>query len=63
LHAAGYLDDNNGSLTERGSEGWYWSLLFYDNNNGYELGFASDFCGTYNDSKAFGQPVRCLKDE
>lgn len=62
LHAAGYLNYSNGSLTGRGSEGYYWSSKQISTNYGWDLGFASSFCTMYDDGKAYGVSVRCLRD-
>ncbi|MCX6305356.1 MAG: hypothetical protein NT040_10330 [Bacteroidetes bacterium] len=62
MHAAGYLDYSNGSLTNRGSDGIYWSSTQYSTGNGWYLYFGSGTSGMNNDSKAYGFSVRCLRD-
>ena len=67
LHAAGYLGTSDGSLTNRGSIGFYWSSTEYDDTfgwryYGWSLGFSSSSSDMSPSSKAFGYSVRCLKD-
>jgi uncharacterized protein (TIGR02145 family) len=63
LHTAGYLSySNNGGLGGRGFNGIYWSSIQYSNSNSWYLHFTSNFSGIYNDNKANGYSVRCIKD-
>jgi hypothetical protein len=62
LHAAGYLNDYNGTLIGRGSTGYYWSSKSYGNEEGYHLGFYSTVCEVNHNDKDFGFSVRCLRE-
>jgi len=62
LHAAGYLYYSGGSLSSRGSGGYYWSSTQYDDTNGWYLGFMSVFSGMLYNYKAYGFSARCVKD-
>ncbi|MCX6268330.1 MAG: hypothetical protein NTW16_13380 [Bacteroidetes bacterium] len=62
LHAAGILNNSNGSLSLRGSNGDYWTSVQNDATNSWYLGLAYNICSMYLDSKAYGFSVRCLKD-
>jgi len=62
LHAAGYLLYSGGSLSNRGSGGYYWNSTQGNATYGWDLAF--NIGGSYlgNDLKAFGFSVRCLHD-
>ncbi len=62
LHAAGYLYTTDGSLGNRGSYGGYWSSTQNSTGDGWDLGFHSSGSFMYNDFKAAGFSVRCLRD-
>jgi len=64
LHSAGFLNYSNGTLTDRGYYGYYWSNTQSAEYNNYGLGltFRIGDCGMTNMVKAFGSSVRCLKD-
>ncbi len=63
MHAAGYLYDLNGSLTNRGSVGIYWSSTQFDATIGWGLYFDSSSSGlAYNGYKSYGLSTRCIKD-
>jgi uncharacterized protein (TIGR02145 family) len=62
MHAAGFLDINNGSLLVRGSYGYYWSSSQFDNSSGLDLFFYSGYCFMSIDFKAYGFSARCLRD-
>ncbi len=62
LHAAGYLNSSNGSLVLRGSYGAYWSSSQPGSDAGYALYFDESFCYTRSYGKAYGFPLRCLKE-
>jgi uncharacterized protein (TIGR02145 family) len=62
LHAAGYLNHSDGSLTNRGSHGYYWSSTQSDATYGSFLYFNSGSCDMYNFSKAYGFSIRCIRD-
>jgi len=62
LHAAGWLNDSDGSLANRGSSGGYQSSTQGDNDSGRKMGFnaTTSYCGIT--SKAYAFTVRCLKE-
>ena len=62
LHAAGYLSNGDGSLGNRGSNGYYWSSSQHNSDGGWNLGFNSGNSGMDSNSKAAGFSVRCLRD-
>jgi hypothetical protein len=62
LHAAGSLFYSDGSLHNRGSYGYYCSTTQYDANNGYILYFYDSSSTLGMGPKAYGFPIRCLKD-
>ena len=63
LHSAGRLSNTDGSLSDRGSFGFYWSCTQNDASNGWALGFNSGISQMYsNGTKAFGFTLRCLRD-
>ena len=62
LHAAGYLNDTDGSLSDRGLEGYYWSTDPVASNAGNFLQFYSSGCYITVDLKSTGMPVRCVRD-
>jgi len=59
LHAAGYLNYNNGSLYNCGSNGYYWSSTQCDATLGWFLYFGNGI-GYGIKANAFG--LRCLRD-
>jgi hypothetical protein len=61
LHAAGYLNFNDGSLSSRGSYGSNWSRTQYSTISGWCLSFysASSYMGIA--PKGFGVSLRCLR--
>ena len=62
LHAAGELHSYDGSLTNRGVHGRYWSSDQYSEDRGESLTFDAGGSSTYASNKAFGRPVRCIYD-
>ena len=62
LHAAGYLIYSNGSLYNRGADGYYWGSMQSSADYGQELKFSSGVCNMGNMTKAYGLPLRCLRD-
>jgi len=62
LHMAGYLYYSNGTLTNRGSQGRYWSSNRYGSSNGYHLYTTSTSSSMTYMSKAYALPVRCVRD-
>ena len=62
LHAAGYLGNSSGSLTNRGSSGYYWSSTQQSVGYGWHLNFGNGFSGFSWNRKAYGFPARCIND-
>ena len=62
LHEAGYLYQNDGSLSYRGSYGYYGSSSQYDASYSHFLYFGVGASGMYYDLKAYGFSVRCVRD-
>lgn len=61
MHAGGELKTFNGELRYRGERGRYWASDQFNSKKGEVLGF-EDTSGTFASNKAFGRPVRCIKD-
>jgi len=62
LHAAGYLDNGDGSLNFRGFLGHYWSSSQGGSGDGGGLYFYNSGSGMDSYYKALGLSVRCLRD-
>ena len=62
LHAAGYLNSGDGSLSYRGSYGFYWSSTQDDAADGWLLYFYNLYSDMLANYKAFGNSVRCVRD-
>ena len=62
LHAAGYLSYSDGSLTNRGSNGYYWSSTEDDATNGWHLDFNISLSYMNLNHKAAAFSVRCVRD-
>ena len=62
LHAAGYLQYDNGSMTGIGVTGYYWAGSQHSPTHGWALNFSSGSCFLNNNDKAFGYTIRCVKD-
>ena len=62
LHAAGYLQNFDGSLAGRGTHGCYWSSAQSNPDDGWHLYFHSDFSFLRSYGKAYGYTLRCLRD-
>jgi hypothetical protein len=62
LHAAGYLYNNNGSLSNRGFNSNYWSSAQYGTSNGRYLFFYYNSCMMSAHIKEIGFSVRCIRD-
>jgi len=63
FHAAGFLNNTNGVLTSRGTNGYYWSSTQFNNGNGWCLAFfstGSDMSSA--NGKNYGFSLRCIKD-
>ena len=62
LHAAGHLDINNGVLMAPGIFGRYWGNTQGDASTGSFLYFSSWECYMTSSYKAYGQTVRCIRN-
>jgi hypothetical protein len=63
MHAAGNLAYSSGSLSYRGSSGYYYSSTTSPTiTNGYLLFFTSSSCAISMCNKAQGNTIRCIKD-
>jgi hypothetical protein len=63
MHAAGYLFNDNGYLNGRGAYGYYWSSTQGGASSGWDLYFSSTVSSIYsNGHKAYGFPIRCLRE-
>jgi hypothetical protein len=62
MHAAGGLHDNDGSLFDRGSSGYYWCSAHIGAAFGWYLVFGSGFSEMNNYKKAYGFSARCVRD-
>ena len=62
LHAAGFLSSSSGSLSARGSDGYYWGSTQLNANYGWNLLFANGGSYMYYHVKANGFTARCIKD-
>jgi hypothetical protein len=63
LHAAGFLHYAAGSLDLRGAHGRYWSSLQTNADYGRDMIFGSGFSMIYDDPKAAGFTLRCIREE
>ncbi|MFT4568308.1 MAG: hypothetical protein ACI9FN_003277 [Saprospiraceae bacterium] len=61
LPLKGYREDQDGTLLDEGSEGYYWSSTV-DGTYSRALFFASDDAGAYMNLRSFGNSLRSLKD-
>jgi len=62
LHAGGFLNYPDSDLRNRGISGSHWSSNQVNVTNGWHLDFRSIHSGLFNNTKAFGISIRCLKD-
>jgi hypothetical protein len=62
IHAAGQLQNTDGTLIERGTSGAYWSSVESSATNGNYLFISGSALFTTNAQKARGMLVRCLRD-
>jgi uncharacterized protein (TIGR02145 family) len=61
LPLTGYRHNSDGTLTNGGTYGYYWSSTVYSNDS-YYLFFNSSMDSFHPLYRAFGFPVRCIKD-
>lgn len=62
LHAAGYLFGSHGTITMRGSNGYYWSSTQLSTSYSFNIFFHSSYSGVSNSNKPYGFNVRCIRD-
>jgi hypothetical protein len=62
LHAAGFINELDGTLQNRGSYGYYWSNAQSGGTVAIFLWFHSGDCIMNVDSKGFGMPLRCVRE-
>ncbi len=62
IHASGFLNVNNGSLSSRGADGDYWCSIQYGSTNGWRFGFYNGNGDVNHNSKVCGFTLRCLRD-
>ena len=62
LHAAGFLDNSNGSQYNCGLNGHYWSCTQVDAAMGWVQLFTSGSSLMFSNNKAYGFSVRCIRD-
>lgn len=62
MHAAGFLNANDGMVSSRGHRGVYWSNAQNSNTEGWYLTFISGLGSMDYYEKAFGFSVRCIKE-
>lgn len=62
IHAAGYLDESDGSLFDRGVGGYFWSSSQNDNLLGWNLSFNNSSCYMGESFKFYGVSIRCMRD-
>ena len=62
LPAAGRRLSGNGALFSRGSNGYYWSSLEFDNDNGWNLYFNSSSASMNSSGNIGGLSVRCVAE-
>lgn len=62
IHWAGLLNNEDGSLQARGTEGVYWSSVQQSDIFGWFLQSDENSCLMIDTGKAFGFPIRCIRD-
>ncbi len=63
MHAAGFLNNENGELLQRGTMGTYWSSTQTSSNSASYLSFTGGSVDLVNNvSKARGASIRCLRE-
>jgi uncharacterized protein (TIGR02145 family) len=62
MHAAGYLNNSNGSLSDRGTSGFYWSSTQDNVLDAFNLWLNSGSSMGNNFRKTLGFSLRCLKE-
>ena len=62
LHTAGFLSAGNGSLGNSGSTSVYASSSQFSTTNSWYLYFLSGNSSMITNGKAYGVPLRCIRD-
>ena len=62
LHAAGNIVNSDGSMSGRGSYGYYWSSTPVNADYAWRLYFSSSLSYMFSNVKAFGFSLRCLRN-
>ncbi|MCX6306700.1 MAG: hypothetical protein NT040_17170 [Bacteroidetes bacterium] len=62
MHYAGYLDKGNGAVGNRGISGDYWSANQSALTTANDMDFGSSNSGVVVRDKAYGFPVRCVRN-
>jgi uncharacterized protein (TIGR02145 family) len=62
LHAAGYLQYNDGTLSNQGVTALYWSGEQHSLTHAWAMTFNSSSNVINNLDKSFAYPVRCMKN-
>jgi hypothetical protein len=62
MHTAGYLNNNDGSVSYLGSQGNYWSNTQGSSTSGWNLYFINVDGRMANNYKAYGFSIRCIRD-
>jgi uncharacterized protein (TIGR02145 family) len=62
LPAAGYRNYINGTLVDRGNNGYYWSSTEFASSDAWYLYFFSGFASTRNYLRTTGFLVRCIAE-
>ncbi|MEY3369044.1 MAG: hypothetical protein RI973_2199, partial [Bacteroidota bacterium] len=63
LPAAGFRVNSNGTLSSRGTEGWYWSTTENGSDGAWDLYFSSGNASMFIDDRSYGLPLRCIADD
>ncbi len=61
IHAAGHLLSTNGSLEDRGSQGYYWSGTQETGDHGWNMNSINFGIALVSNDKAIGTSVRCIR--
>ena len=62
LHLGGFLHYADGSLVNRGTNGYYWSSTQSDASNSLNLTFNGSLCSMFGNFKGYAFNIRCIKD-